>query len=280
MGSTDANEEMRGGRVAEYLARIGDAGPLDVSIETLRRLHHEHLLTVPFENLDIHLGREIVLGVDALFEKIVRRRRGGFCYELNGLFAWLLGELGFDVKMIAARVANDRGELGPEFDHMALVVSLDRDWLADVGFGASSREPLAFDDLGESTSDGVAYSLSQDGEEWQLLGRDESGPRAQYRFTTIPRALDEYVPMCVYHQTSPASHFTRKRVCTLATRDGRVTLSEMRLIETRGAERTERLLADAREYASVLAERFGIDLASGNASSRSVDDPSDEDFLL
>jgi N-hydroxyarylamine O-acetyltransferase len=250
-------------RVAEYLERLGYDGPVDPTEETLRRLHRAHLLAVPFENLDIHLGRPIVLDLDAIFDKVVRRRRGGFCYELNGLFGWLLGELGFDVTMVAARVANESGDYGPEFDHMALVVHLDRDWLADVGFGDSAREPLAFDGAGEREWDGVGYSLAPDGDEWLMVGRDEKGARPQYRFATVAHRLDEYEPMCRYHQTSPDSHFTRKRVCSLARPDGRVTLSDMRLIETRGGERTERLLADDVEYAAVLRDLFGVELPAG-----------------
>jgi N-hydroxyarylamine O-acetyltransferase len=250
-------------RVAEYLDRIEYDGSLDVTADTLRRLHHAHLLTVPFENLDIHLGHPIVLDVDALFDKVVRRRRGGFCYELNGLFGWLLGELGFGVTMVSARVANDRGELSPEFDHMALLVRLDRVWLADVGFGTSSREPLALDDPGEQHWDGVAYSVACDGDGWLMLGRDENGKKPQYRFTELARRLDEYEPMCRYHQTSPESHFTQNRICSLATLDGRVTLSGTRLIVTRGSERTERPLADGAEYAATLRELFGLVLPTG-----------------
>ena len=261
--STLTKTPERSGRVAEYLDRIGDHGPLDVTAETLRRLHHAHLLAVPFENLDIHLGRPIVLDLDALFDKVVRRRRGGFCYELNGLFGWLLGELGFDVTMIAARVFNARGELGPEFDHMALLVDLDRVWLADVGFGASAREPLLLDESEEQTSEGVVYSLARDGEAWLMVGRDADGAKPQYRFSPLARRLEEYEPMCRYHQTSPESHFTRKRVCSLATPDGRVTLSDTRLIVTRGTERTERHIAGDAEYTATLGEFFGITLSAG-----------------
>jgi N-hydroxyarylamine O-acetyltransferase len=250
----------RAARVAEYLDRIGYDGPLDATPDTLRRLHHAHLLAVPYENLDIHLGRPIVLDVDRLFDKVVRRRRGGFCYELNGLFAWLLGELGFDVAMVSARVANERGELSPEFDHMALLVRLDRTWLADVGFGTSSREPLALGDAGEQEWDGVAYSTARDGDGWLMVGRDANGARPQYRFTELARRLDEYEPMCRYHQTSPESHFTRKRICSRATPDGRLTLSDTRLIATRGAERSERELADEAEYAATLRELFGVEI--------------------
>ena len=86
-------------------------------------MHRAHLLAVPFENLDIHLGRPISLDQDALFGKIVTRRRGGFCYELNGLFALLLRELGFEVTLLSAGVARADGGFGPEFDHLTLLVS-------------------------------------------------------------------------------------------------------------------------------------------------------------
>src|SRR5258706_4705129 len=122
--------------VRAYLDRIGQRGPTPANETTLRSLHLAHLRTVPFENLDIHLGRDIVLDETRLFDKIVRQKRGGFCYELNGLFAELLGELGFRVTLLSARVVND-GQVGPEFDHLALRVDLDRPWLCDVGFGDS-----------------------------------------------------------------------------------------------------------------------------------------------
>ena len=120
-----------------YLKRINYRGPLAPTAETLRRLQVAHLLSVPFENLSIHTGEPIVLDDDALFEKIVVRRRGGFCYELNGLFAALLRALGFHVEMLSAGVVSQAGEFGPEFDHMTLLVSLAERWLADVGFGDS-----------------------------------------------------------------------------------------------------------------------------------------------
>src|SRR5580693_2308870 len=101
--------------VERYLKRIGYDGPREPGIENLRALHRCHMLTIPFENLDIPLGRPIVLNVEHLYNKLVDRRRGGYCYELNGLFAWLLAQLGFDVKMISAGVAHETSGFGPEF---------------------------------------------------------------------------------------------------------------------------------------------------------------------
>src|SRR6267378_8247006 len=116
-----------------YLDRINYHGSLAPTAAVLRVLQVAHLLTVPFENLSIHAAQPIVLEDDALFTKIVEKRRGGFCYEANGLFAGLLRELGFDVAMLSAEVANSGGEFGPDFDHMALMVQLERRWLVDVG---------------------------------------------------------------------------------------------------------------------------------------------------
>jgi N-hydroxyarylamine O-acetyltransferase len=132
-----------------YLDRINYHGPLASTAETLRELQVAHLLTVPFENLSIHARQPIVLDDDALFEKIVRRRRGGFCYEANGLFAALLRALGFDVKKLSAGVAKPEGGFGPDFDHMTLMGAIDERWLIDVGFGDSFREPLLIDERGE-----------------------------------------------------------------------------------------------------------------------------------
>src|SRR2546426_8959332 len=125
-----------------YLERINYHGSLSPTAETLRELQVAHLLSVPFENLSILAGQAIVLEDEALFTKIVANRRGGFCYEANGLFAALLRALGFDVAMLSAEVANAAGEFGPDFDHMTLMVTLAQRWLVDVGFGDSFLEPL------------------------------------------------------------------------------------------------------------------------------------------
>jgi N-hydroxyarylamine O-acetyltransferase len=230
----------------------------------LRDLQVAHLLAVPFENLSIHAGEPIVLEDEALFEKIVVRRRGGFCYEANGLFAALLNAIGFDVKMLAAGVARPDGSFGPEFDHMALMVTLAERWLVDVGFGDSFIEPLRLDERGEQVQpDGRAYRIAPDGEEHLILLRrvaESAEWEPQYRFTLRPYAYADYEEMCRFHQTSPESHFTRARICSRATPAGRVTLSEMRLIETQaGGERIERLLESEEEYAAALREHFRID---------------------
>lgn len=246
--------------VQQYLERIGYSGPPNVSIDTLRDLHRAHMLAVPFENLDIHLGRRIELSLGALFAKIVERRRGGFCYELNGLFAELLRRIGFDVTMISAGVARADGGFGPEFDHMALMVKLNETWLIDVGFGDSFLEPIRLDESVVSQDTTGAYTVDLDGPLHRvMLRRDDDGVwNPQYRFTTTARQLPDYSDMCAYHQTSPNSTFTQQRVCSLATETGRITLSDLKLIETDSGERHERLLLDEAEARRVLADRFGV----------------------
>jgi N-hydroxyarylamine O-acetyltransferase len=244
-----------------YLERIHYHGPVAPSIELLRRLHVAHLLAIPFENLSIHLGEPIVLDDEALSEKIVRRGRGGFCYELNGLFAALLRALGFQVTMLSASVMGANGEYGPEFDHMALMVTLEERWLADVGFGDAFRAPLLMDAPGEQVEGRRAYRIDPVGERSVVMQGDEGGTwRAQYSFSLEPRVYGDFESMCRYHQTSPESHFTQRRVCSLATPDGRITISGTKLLVTKGEERQERELADQREYVAALREHFGIDL--------------------
>ena len=246
-----------------YLERINYRGPLTPTAETLRQLHVAQLTSVPFENLSIHIGDAIVLEDEALFEKIVMRRRGGFCYELNGLFAWLLRSLGFRVTMLAAEVMNARGEWGRPFDHMALLVTLEDSWLVDVGFGDSFLEPLRFAPQEEQVQGRYAYRLDSEGTRFVVTRRDGDQPaRPQYRFDLTPYEYADYADMCRYHQTSPDSHFTRSRICSLATREGRVTISGMRLIVTTDDWRQEWDLASEKDYLDALRERFGIVLTA------------------
>lgn len=249
--------------VKSYLRRIDVGGPVAADARNLGRLHRRHLQGVPFENLSIHLGEPVDLGEAALYDKIVRRRRGGFCYELNGLFAALLLRLGYPVTLLSAGVARAGGGFGPEFDHLLLLVELDRRWLVDVGFGENFRTPLDLDADGPQIQGQRAYRILRKGQHHVLQERDAADRwNHAYRFTLMPRKLSDFEDMCRHHQTSPDSHFTHNRVCSLATGSGRKTLSGLRLIETgRNGRRRERAVADEKEYRRVLHELFGIRLA-------------------
>lgn len=243
-----------------YLHRIGYSGPRNPSTETLHALHRAHMLNVPFENLDIHLGRIIVLDEMKLFEKIVRQRRGGFCYELNGLFAALLRQLRFQVTLLSARVFHG-GNPGAEFDHMALLVQLEERWLADVGFGDSFIEPLRLDDPGEQYQRGTGYRIQRQGNIWKVMERRPDAEwTATYQFDLQPRQLEDYSGMCHWHQNSAESHFTQKRICSLATPDGRVTLSDLKLIVSGDCSRREEMLSNENDYFAALKAYFGIEI--------------------
>ena len=245
--------------VDAFCERIGYDGARDPNADVLQALHRAFVLSVPFENLDIHLGRPILLDEAALFDKIVKRRRGGFCYEMNGLFAALLRALGFDVTLLSARVVGTDGKAGPEFDHLVLLVPLSERRLADVGFGDAFVHPLRLDASGEQPDDKGPCRIARDGGKRAVERRTPEGAwKTLYFFTETPRRLDEFAGMCRYHQTSPDSPFTQKRFTTKPTGTGQVTLSEHTLIVTEQGTRTERELSGEEEYRSVLREQFDL----------------------
>jgi len=248
--------------IDSYLKRIGYRGSREPTAETLRRIHRAHMLAVPFENLDIHLGRPIALSLSSFYDKIVRRRRGGFCYELNGLFGWLLEQLGFTVMILSARVFYN-AQAGPEFDHLVLLIDIEERLLADVGYGDLFLEPLRLDAGKEDIQYGSSYRLTDSDSEKTLQRRRESDWEPQYIVSLTPHRLDEFSAMCLHQQTSPESIFTQKVVCSLATQNGRITLTNDHLITTIEGRSKKRVIASAEEYRALLMTHFGIELEEG-----------------
>ncbi len=255
---------MRGPRdtvmMADYADRLGYAGPLAVDFAMLSALHAHHLRKVPFENLDIYNKRPINLDIESLKNKIIKNKRGGFCYELNGLFYIFLKEIGFNVQMIAANVARDDGSFGPDFDHLALIVRLDEPFLVDVGFGSAFLTPLRLNEPGIQTQSVGSFQLACTEGRYTLFMKTAGAcdAAAQYRFTLTPQPLSAFAEMSRFHQTSPLSHFTQKRLCTRATPDGRVTISQDRLIETGPFGRRETPLTSEQAVRTALATHFEI----------------------
>jgi N-hydroxyarylamine O-acetyltransferase len=243
--------------VSAYLARIGAARPARADEAALRDLQLRHLLAVPFENLDIHLGERISLDEGALLDKVVDRRRGGFCYELNGAFSALLAALGFKVTLLAARAIGPSGDLGPPFDHLALRVDLAEPWLADVGWGRFSHHPLRLDQRGEQRDPGGTFRVVESGQGDLDVHMDG---KPQYRIEPRPRSLADFEATCWWHQTSPKSHFTRSLVCSLLTEDGRVTINGRNAITTAADGRHERALTGDDEVLAAYRSYFGIEL--------------------
>lgn len=252
--------------IALYLARIQYREPIKRDVETLRGLQHAHMQSVPFENLDIALGRPIRLTEEALWNKIIVQRRGGFCYELNGLFARLLQEIGFHITYLNARVYNREGDLGIDFDHLALLVQIPGEpgrWLVDVGFGDSFHEPLSFEEPGEQSQGLRAYRLEQAQAGYITWQRNYDGSwERHYFFDLVPHDFPaDYEAACQYHQTSPKSSFTRSSMISRATPDGRVSLEDGRLILTKNGQREDRPLQDRAEYHALLKQHFNIVLS-------------------
>lgn len=242
-----------------YLKRINYKGPLRADTATLKELHRAHMLSIPFENLSIGMKEPVVLTDNDLFQKIIINNRGGFCYELNGLFASLLRELGFNVSMLSAAVAKRDGGFGPDFDHMALRVKLEEDWLADVGFGDLFLEPILLKQGAEQKQENRTFRIDPEDKYFVLKQRDKDGDwKTHYRFSLDSRSYEDYSEMCQYNQTSPKSHFTQHSICSIATPEGRITISDMRLIITEGENKQERLLTDDAEYNDMLNKYFGI----------------------
>ncbi|XP_015248078.1 PREDICTED: arylamine N-acetyltransferase 1-like [Cyprinodon variegatus] len=264
--------------VDRYLSRIGFTGPSDVpSLELLRSVHRCHLLSVPFEDLTVHSGGRVQLDLPILYDKIVKQRRGGFCFENNSLFYWLLSQLGFQVTVLAGQVKNSiTGRYGPPFDHLILMVTLEgKRWLCDVGFGVPGFSvPLSIETCGPQEQGHRVYRLRRDREtlflEWQKEeNRGEHGDWSEiYKFTLESRLLGDFTEMCLYHQSSPSSMFFCKSLCTVLKPEGRVTYIGRRLKISRfpseatgGVTETTRELEDE-EIPTVLEEHFGIILPS------------------
>ena len=246
-----------------YLKRINYTKTIKPDISTLYGLHLAHMLAVPFENLDIGLGKTIKIDEQTVWDKIIRNHRGGFCYELNGLFAWLLKQIGFEVNYLNARVFNRTGKLGRDFDHLTLLVQIPGQperWLADVGFGDSFTEPLHLDEQGEQTQGLRVYRLEQTSDGYIMLQKNYAGEwEKQYFFDLQPHNFpEEYLMGCQYHQTSSKSSFTHGSIISIAIPNGRITLDESRLIITENGKRTEWDVIDKAEYQSLLKEHFNV----------------------
>jgi N-hydroxyarylamine O-acetyltransferase len=246
-----------------YLNRIGYSGKPVADFETLKTLQRKHLYSIPFENLDIHTGKKIVLDLEHLENKVVYQKRGGFCYELNGLFYELLKQIGFDAIMVSACVFDDEEKPGAEFDHMALIVKIeDEEYLADVGFGENFVEPLKFIlDFVYEDEAGFHQIVMENEKSFKLMFSEDGvyfSPK--YLFSKVPRILSDYKDMCIYHQTSPKSHFTKNKLCSLANSEGRITLVNDKLIITKNHKKDEIHLSGEKEFNENLQKYFNIKL--------------------
>lgn len=241
-----------------YLARIGYQGPVSADMGTVRELMRRQLFTVPFENLDVQAGKIVSLVPEEIVEKIVHRKRGGYCYEVNGLFAMALEALGISYQFVAAR---------PMFypvrrpkTHMAIVASIEGEkWLCDLGFGSYGiRAPMLLDaDELEVRQDDDFFVLKKEETGYLLQAMVDGVWTSQYAFDLSPQEWIDFTPANYLNSTHPDAVFVQKILVVLHNQNGRSILfgDNLKIIE--GGRVTNTIVAK-HERDSVLENVFGL----------------------
>jgi len=250
--------------LAAYLGRIGYSGSVQPSRATLEALHLAHATHIPFENLDILLGRPIRLDLASLQDKLVRGRRGGYCFEQNLLFASVLERLGYSVTRLAARVYYRNRPKVPR-THIALLARIEgAAWLADVGFGLEGLLlPVPFVAGREARQFAWTYRVIESEGEWTLQSLREQSWTELYSFSLEPCLAVDFEPANHYTATHPDSRFMRTLTAQLPTPEVRYRLRNRELMLDRGAGVSRRILADDDELLAVLAGTFGLRFPAG-----------------
>ncbi|MDO8322534.1 MAG: arylamine N-acetyltransferase [Phenylobacterium sp.] len=242
-----------------YLARIGYAGAPRADLETLTAIHRAHLLAIPYENLDVQLQRPGDVSVQHAFDKLVTQRRGGWCYEMNGLLGWALAEIGFKVTRMAGAVGRtERGEIS-HGNHLVLRVDLDRPYIADVGFGDGVLEPVALA-VGPMTVADYDFRLEKLDADWWRFHNHALGGAPYFDFTEAAASDTTLNITCQWLRTSPDSIFTQFPIVQRHTPDGLVILLGRTLRRVRPGERTQALIESADAFVDILAREFGLDV--------------------
>lgn len=228
----------------EYFHRIGYSGSQEPTYDTLRAIQAAQSYTIPFETFDIAMGRPILLTIDGIFKKLVREKRGGYCYEVNGLLHYVLDKLGFKTRLCLARLADDKGDLLAASVHMVIVVA--EKWLVDVGWGKGFVEPFELDS--ESVvKDGEGYSFFQNG-------------KRLHHFTLENHPLAFFETRNSYHQTSPKSLFASQIFCSMPTPEGFVSMQGGTFVQKIAGEKKEHIVSSDSEYRKLLQSAFGLNL--------------------
>ena len=244
--------------IDHYLKRIKFSTVPKIDLETLITLQNFHLKSIPFENLDIHYNNPIILDLKNIYDKIINRNRGGFCYELNGLFYYLLQQIGFDVKLISAEVYVGNGTYSDDFDHMAIIANIaDQLYLVDVGFGKFSYSPLKIELDKEIKDELDSFIFKQDDAYFTICEIQHGEIVPQYRFKNEERKLSDFENMCNFHQTNPNSHFKQNLVVSILTETGRNTLNKNQFKSTTNGE-VSKVEFDEKDFEIMLDKYFKI----------------------
>jgi len=246
--------------IEPYLDRIGAAEPRATDLETLRSLHLAHRTSIPFENLDIQLGRPIHLDIESLQDKLVARRRGGYCFEHNTLLLHALRAVGFDVEPCEARVRPPDATAVTPRTHMVLIARVDgADWLVDVGFGGSGPLlPVALTDEPQDQF-GWSYRVVREGPEHVLQWSRPGGWTDLYAFLPEPRFPADFEVANWYTSTHPESRFVITLTVQSATPQARHVLNNLTYTRVTPEGEEERQI-DRADLIPSLADTFGLEL--------------------
>ena len=269
---------MAGERLAAYLARIGLSAPPPATPEGLAQLQQAHRQAITFENLDITLGRTIAIGSEAVFGKLVTRRRGGYCFEQNRLYADMLAALGRPSRPLLARVllGSAAGELPPRTHTLRTLEIGGERWIADAGFGGSYVPPMRLADGSEAaTGDGARHRLRRIGApgqvpgEWLLeragspadgRGASHGDWQAQYAFDLAEALPADLEQANHWTATRPDTRFTTLHIVSIALPRGFAAMSDRQFSLTQGEQAERREIADAQDYRAALHRTFRLDL--------------------
>jgi N-hydroxyarylamine O-acetyltransferase len=244
-------------QLSAYLDRIGYRGPVSPTLDCLTGIHRCQALSVPYENLDVQLGVPVGQDIGLIFDKIVNRRRGGWCYEMNGLLGWALREIGFEVIRVTGGVhRRDRGDsaLG---NHLVLLVRLERTYIADLGLGDGIREPIPLEE-GVYRQGLLAFRLEclADGY-WRWYNHSFGNP-ATADFREEPADENLLNSKVQYLQTSPESVFVQNLAFELMRPESLLTITGRVLSEKTAGGVSKTVLNSPQEVESALAREFGI----------------------
>lgn len=244
--------------IEPYLKRIKFLSTPKCDLATLIVLQNLHLKSIPFENLDIHYNNPIILNTNKIYEKVIIKKRGGFCYELNSLFYFLLKEIGFEVKLISTEVYQKNGTYSVDFDHMAIIANIDnQSFLVDVGFGKFSYSPLKIETNKQIKDEFGDFIFYTDGEYVIVSEIENDNILHQYRFRHQEKKLSDFENRCDFHQTNHNSHFKKNLVVSIITETGRNTLSKNQFKTTSNRKVTTTKFAEV-EFEKMLDKYFKI----------------------
>jgi N-hydroxyarylamine O-acetyltransferase len=244
-----------------YFGRINYSGSTDVSEETLRDIHIAHTLNVPFENLDVFYRRPIPLDGTSLYKKIVKEKRGGYCFEMNGIFSLVLQKMGFKVTNLLARVTVD-GIHYTTKTHQAMLVEIKGNrWLADVGFGNDGIiAPLILEEHTEQKQFAHTYRLMNHSSFGYVIQKKEGdGYNPLYAFTLEECFPEDFLMSNHFTSTFPESFFLKMRMCTMPTRDGRITLTDSHFKVVKKDDVLDKPIVNEFEFNALSKEHFGLD---------------------